>query len=272
KKWSEIFNHLLSNDLMLKVKQVFDFLGYRTLTIIAIKRILFESESVIVDILGKLIKQKYLTEFTYKNAKHYVSSASMDRSIQLIESEIDKMHEKNKLKRGFNFQQLFNMLKPFRFSEPFLNRTLERAIKSERITFNGSEYNSSTASKDDGVTKIKQDIIKLFRQCRYTVPDVTEAATRLNIDIKTLKDLIVSLTQNGELKSIGAKFYLHQEMLDELIEYVRQHFKEHKEIDVGVLRDFTGCSRKYLIPLFEYLDSNGFTERQGDVRVAGTNL
>ena len=164
------------------------------------------------------------------------------------------------------------MLKPSGFSEPFLERTLERAVRSGRIILRGSEYNSIAASENDELDSTKQKLAEYYKKGRFTVPEVNEVAELFGLDVKTIKNLITSLTQNGELKSIGGKFYLHKDILQELNEFIRNHFSKNDEIDVAVLRDFTGCSRKYLIPIFEYLDANGFTKRQGDVRIAGPNL
>ena len=270
--WKEIFGNVSNNDLLKKVKQIFEFQGYKSQTIKAIRLKLFETESVVIDVLDRLIKQKYLTKFTYKNETHYVSYASMDMGIKIIKSEIEKVHEKNKLKCGHNFQQLLNIFKTYGFNEPFLERTLERAVKSGNIMLKGSEYNTQTASENDEMNKIRQKIIELYKQSRYTAPDLNEIAHQLNLEIKTIKKLMISLTQTEELKSIGGKFYIHREVLNELLEFIKHHFRESSELDVAVLRDFTGCSRKYIIPIFEYLDANKFTERQGDVRVAGPNL
>ena len=270
--WIEIFNNLLNTDLITKVKQVFDFKGYKSLTLSGIKRILFETESIIINTLEKLIKQKYLTSFSYKNESHFISTILMDQGIQNIESEINRAHEKDKFKSGYNFQQLFNMLKPSGFSEPFLERTLERAVKSGKITVTGSEYNTPSASENDEISKTKDRIIEIFKKSRFMTPEVAEVTAQLNLDLKTMKNLMTPLIHNNKLKSIGGKFYLHQAVLEELIGFIRNHFSTHNEMDVAVLRDFTGCSRKYLIPIFEYLDANKYTERQGDVRVAGPNL
>ncbi|MBN1409017.1 MAG: selenocysteine-specific translation elongation factor [Calditrichaceae bacterium] len=271
-KWDEIFYDLSSDDFITKIKQVFNFIGYKSITIAAVRKILFENEYLISHIIDKLVKLKYLTEFVFKNEKHFVSSASMDRGIQIIESEMEMAHAKNKLISGYNFQQILNRLKPYGFSESFLERTMERAVKSGRITFNGTEYNTLAASEDDNASRIKQEIINLFKQSRFSVPDVNELADQLKLDSKTIKNLITSLTQNNELKSIGGKFYLYHEVLNELINFMRDYFTNNNEIDVTILRDYTGCSRKYLIPLFEYLDANKYTERRGDVRIAGPGL
>ncbi len=274
KNWNEIFNSLPKEDLLIKIKQVFDFQGYKSLTVKTIRKKLFETESVILDALDRLIKQKYLIEFTYKNEEHYVSLSSMDIAIKVIESEIEKANEKNKykLRSGYNFQQLLNTFRAYSFSEPFLERTLERSVKAGKIILNGSEYNTKDASKNNEVNIILHKIVELYKHSRFVSPDLDEAAAQLNLEIKTMKNLIITLTQKGELKSIGGKFYLHREMLEELIGFIKDHFSKNTELDVAVLRDFTGCSRKYLIPIFEYLDANNYTYRQGDVRIAGPNL
>jgi selenocysteine-specific elongation factor len=41
---------------------------------------------------------------------------------------------------------------------------------------------------------------------------------------------------------------------------------------VAALKDFIGTTRKYAIPLFEYLDASEFTVRSGDVRKKGSAL
>ncbi len=270
--WNEIFGNLSNNDLLKKVKQIFDFQGYKSLTNKAIRLKFLETESVIMDALDRLIKQKYLTKFVYKNETHYVSSVSMDMGIKIIESEIENIREQDKLKSGYNFQQLLNILRPYNFSEPFLEWTLKSAVKSGSMIFKGSEYNTQTASENDEMNIIRQKIIELYKQSRYAAPDLNETAHQLNLESKTMKNLMISLTQTGELKSIGGKFYIHREVMNELLEFIKHHFSKNSELDVAVLRNFTGCSRKYLIPIFEYLDANKFTERRGDVRIAGPDL
>jgi len=45
------------------------------------------------------------------------------------------------------------------------------------------------------------------------------------------------------------------------------HLKEKKEIGPADVKDLLGVSRKYAIPLMEYLDSLRVTVRQGERRV-----
>jgi hypothetical protein len=43
-------------------------------------------------------------------------------------------------------------------------------------------------------------------------------------------------------------------------------------MDFSAFRELSGLSRKLGIPTLEYLDSVGYTRREGDVRIAGAKL
>jgi selenocysteine-specific elongation factor len=78
--------------------------------------------------------------------------------------------------------------------------------------------------------------------------------------------LLARLTDNGELVPVGEHVY-HRVALEEVQRRVRQHFRAKGPFTVAELRDLTGSSRKYCVPLAEHLDGIGFTRRQGDLRI-----
>ena len=45
--------------------------------------------------------------------------------------------------------------------------------------------------------------------------------------------------------------------------------RRRRRVSVGDVRDLLASSRKYVVPLLEHFDREGFTRRRGDVRVAG---
>jgi selenocysteine-specific elongation factor len=48
---------------------------------------------------------------------------------------------------------------------------------------------------------------------------------------------------------------------------VRERLAEGKGLTVAEIRDMLGTTRKYAVPLCEYLDRVGVTRREGDLRV-----
>jgi selenocysteine-specific elongation factor len=55
--------------------------------------------------------------------------------------------------------------------------------------------------------------------------------------------------------------------LSRLRELVAQRKKQNHRINVATFKELTGLSRKYAIPLLEYLDRERVTRREGDERI-----
>jgi selenocysteine-specific elongation factor len=59
----------------------------------------------------------------------------------------------------------------------------------------------------------------------------------------------------------------HQAALLKLRELLVRRKGQSNRLNVGVFKEITGLSRKYAIPLLEYLDRERVTRRQGDERI-----
>jgi selenocysteine-specific elongation factor len=81
-------------------------------------------------------------------------------------------------------------------------------------------------------------------------------------------DLLRSLTRSGELVRVG-DFYLTAERAAEARRKVRAHIEATGPATVAGIRDLLGTSRRYAVPLCEWLDATGATRRQGDLRSLG---
>jgi selenocysteine-specific elongation factor len=53
---------------------------------------------------------------------------------------------------------------------------------------------------------------------------------------------------------------------------IQQHFRTHETLSVGEIRDLLNTSRRMVIPVMEYCDSNKYTVRDGDGRRPGPAL
>jgi selenocysteine-specific elongation factor len=74
------------------------------------------------------------------------------------------------------------------------------------------------------------------------------------------------------LFSINQKLFLHHAVHEQLIQFLRDYFSGQAQMPVAALKNFIATTRKYAIPIFEYLDASGFTIRSGDIRKKGPNL
>ncbi|MCV4803474.1 SelB C-terminal domain-containing protein, partial [Escherichia coli] len=58
-------------------------------------------------------------------------------------------------------------------------------------------------------------------------------------------------------------------VFDTLVNEIRRYAETSADrlIDVAAFKQITGLSRKFAIPILEYLDRKGFTQRAGDKRI-----
>ena len=90
----------------------------------------------------------------------------------------------------------------------------------------------------------------------------------LAAQLKADSALLRALTESGELVRIE-NFYLTAAQANEARARVRSRIEEEGPVTVAQIRDLLGTSRKYAVPLCEWLDSTGATLRRGDLRVLG---
>ncbi|MBK7601468.1 MAG: SelB C-terminal domain-containing protein [Acidobacteria bacterium] len=74
------------------------------------------------------------------------------------------------------------------------------------------------------------------------------------------------LINSGELIKISDLVF-HRSSLEKLKVSIQNYKLQHgPKIDVAAFKDLTGVSRKYAIPLLEFMDRQRITRRNGDVR------
>jgi selenocysteine-specific elongation factor len=71
------------------------------------------------------------------------------------------------------------------------------------------------------------------------------------------------------LVKVHGEMFFHRAALDDLTRKLREHGAKQADraIDVAAFKALAGISRKYAIPLLEYLDRQRITRREGDRRI-----
>ncbi|MFO0635228.1 MAG: SelB C-terminal domain-containing protein [Nannocystaceae bacterium] len=84
--------------------------------------------------------------------------------------------------------------------------------------------------------------------------------------------MVTALQRMGKLVRITAELSFDRGTHDALLEQIRTHLRAEGTIDVQALKQMTGLTRKFAVPLLEHLDQIQLTLRQGDTRVPGPKL
>ena len=80
-------------------------------------------------------------------------------------------------------------------------------------------------------------------------------------------DVLEVMAKEGVLLKVTEELYFHHEAIKELENGLVNFLKKHDEITPPQFKEMAGVSRKYAIPLLEYLDRTQVTVRVGDCRV-----
>ena len=72
--------------------------------------------------------------------------------------------------------------------------------------------------------------------------------------------------------AVNNEYFVHVEAMAKLVAALRAHFAAEGELAFAGFRELSGLTRKLGIPMLEYLDENGLTVRDGDLRRAGPHL
>ena len=120
-----------------------------------------------------------------------------------------------------------------------------------------------------GERKLKAELAETIRAGGMSPPDAAELAAAAGPRASAVPDLIALLRDEEQVVEVNAQLFLDAEVESELRRRVRARLADGSTLTMAELRDLLGTTRKYAVPIGEYLDRIGLTRREGDVRRLG---
>jgi selenocysteine-specific elongation factor len=125
------------------------------------------------------------------------------------------------------------------------------------------EFAPALSAQDE---KVLAAMLAALREAAFQPPSPAELATRLAATLPRVEKLLKVAAATGQIARIDGQIHLHADREGELRAIVRRLFESGGPFTVSAMREAVGTSRKYAVPLAEYLDRIGFTRRSGDTR------
>jgi selenocysteine-specific elongation factor len=119
----------------------------------------------------------------------------------------------------------------------------------------------------DEEAESKKIIEHAFASAGLKVPSLKEVLAGLTVDRVRAQKIVTLLLRDKVLIKISDELVFHQSTLLDLRHKISALKTTAPKIDVARFKEMTGVSRKYAIPLLEYLDREHVTRRVGDERV-----
>jgi len=119
----------------------------------------------------------------------------------------------------------------------------------------------------DEEAESKKLIEAAFATAGLKVPGLKDVLAPLKVDKVRAQKIVTLLLRDKVLIKIADDLVFHQAALADLRKRIAAEKLKSPRINVAQFKDLTGVSRKYAIPLLEYLDREHVTRRVGDERV-----
>jgi selenocysteine-specific elongation factor len=196
-----------------------------------------------------------------------VAAESFDALLARARAELDAFHLANPLLEGVPKQELRERLRvPAELFRALLDELAARgeaALAGESVKRAGREI--SLAPEE---TRARQEIERAFERAGLAVPAVSDVLAKLPVEPKRAQKILQLLVREQVLVKVAENLLFHRAALEALRERLAGYKRAKGErITVPAFKELAGVTRKYAIPLLEYLDRTRVTRRTGDVRV-----
>jgi selenocysteine-specific elongation factor len=200
-----------------------------------------------------------------------VARSAFEELAGRVRAILKEFHRKSPLESGMGREEIrekiFARLSPDIFRAVIGNLGERNEIVAEKDLLRLSSHRVALSAEEQAA---KDRLAALFAEAGLQPMTLEEAvaqtAAQAGVDAARAQRFAQMLINSGELVRVAGLIF-HRGALDGLRETLRKFKAEHgPKLDVNAFKDLTGVSRKYAIPLLEYLDLQRVTRRSGDVR------
>jgi len=192
-------------------------------------------------------------------------------SFEALNSKVVKVlsqyHETKPLGPGFSKEELKKRLLPgappayFQFVLGELEKAKVIEVDGKHVRLHGHSVDLNVEQE-----KIKEEILALIRKSGFEITTLDETLQKVGKNSRGAREVAFHLISTGQLVRISDSLVITQDLLGQLAEGLRKEFPEGQTFTVPEFKRLFSISRKYAIPLLEFLDRQRITSRSGDKR------
>lgn len=121
--------------------------------------------------------------------------------------------------------------------------------------------------------RLLAELAQTIEAAGYSPPTVAELqAAHPRRSPAEIEEVVLYLQEQGQVVRLAGDFIIANRHLESARERVRAFLQEHGRLTVADFRDLLQTTRKFALPLLDHFDTERWTRRAGDERVAGPAL
>ncbi|HYA22713.1 MAG TPA: selenocysteine-specific translation elongation factor [Terriglobales bacterium] len=196
-----------------------------------------------------------------------ISNTAREQTQEDLVSTVDAFHKQNPLVAGMSREELRGHFR--NASHDVFMRVVEDALRARRLELAGElvRLPGRGVTMKDEESESKKIIEDAFSSAGLKVPATKDVLAGLKVDRARAQKIVTLLLRDKVLVKISEDLLFHKDALADLRKRMAAEKAKSARIDVARFKELTGVTRKYAIPLLEYLDREHVTRRVGDERM-----
>jgi selenocysteine-specific elongation factor len=220
------------------------------------------------DLIDQLKQKGQLVEVAVGSARHLLLHADMLKELdERILQVLGRLHGQFPLMTSHDRQKVQSQL-DYVGDEALVHAAVDRLLQQKNLV--GDLRRIARADHkpklSGNLRKLKDKLVAAYQEAGFQPPEPASFAGQAGGNAANLKDLFDVCVAEGLLVQAGDDLYLHSEVEAEMRRRVTAKLAGGPGATVAEIRDLLGTTRKYAVPLCEYLDRVGVTRRDGDLR------
>jgi selenocysteine-specific elongation factor len=225
-----------------------------------------------IEQLGRSLEAKKRLVVLGQPAGVFIHARHFDRLADEVVKQLEGFHAGNPLMSGIGKEDLRGRIRDRQKRCPstaVFNAVLRRLEAERKVETSGEIVRQAgrAIALNPQEAAARDQIVRAFEAAGLAVPSASAVLTGLKIDRTRAAKILQMLLKEKVLVKVAEDLIFHSAALGKLGELMERQKRTSNRIDVGVFKELTGLSRKYAIPLLEYLDRERVTRRQGNERI-----
>ncbi|HYX70220.1 MAG TPA: selenocysteine-specific translation elongation factor [Terriglobales bacterium] len=215
---------------------------------------------------GSVVASLHSVHRIVRHGDHLTDVPAYAEARKHVQNAIGDFHARNPLVAGISKEDLRT-----RCGIPVavFQGVLDALLRQQAIEISGEQVRLAgrgVVLKDEEA-EAKQIIERAFSTAGLKVPFLKDVLASLPVDRARAQKIVTLLLRDKVLVKLTEELAFHRDALVELRRMVAAAKASTPKLNVAQFKDLTGITRKYAIPLLEWLDRERVTRRVGDERV-----
>jgi selenocysteine-specific elongation factor len=201
---------------------------------------------------------------------NYLSKKELQRRMDRAEASLTDFHRAHPLRWGMGRGELKSSLGSGLSADAF-DAVIRELIAAGRVSERRDHFRLGSAAFELP-PQLRSQVEAVVRELADNEANPLSPKELQDRTGSQAHEVLEHLTFEGQAVRVTPDLYLSSRHLQKLQEWLEDFFQGHDRLTVAELKNAWGLSRKFSVPILEYLDRDGWTRRQGDFRVPGRRL